>query len=101
MNSVMNIYRSASSYVAKQLMKGLSIEDKVEMVKLMREDLDEQPSIVRLYYIDDKGVKKPYKSLYSYEDDDVWADLPHFRSDFQEEDSNTDVCGNGTHQETG
>ena len=97
----MNIYRSASSYVAKQLMKGLSIEDKVEMVKLMREDLDEQPSIVRLYYIDDKGVKKPYKSLYSYEDDDVWADLPHFRSDFQEEDSNTDVCGNGTHQETG
>ena len=83
MNSVMNIYRSASSYVAKQLMKGLSIEDKLKMVKLMRNDLDEQPSIVRLYYIDAKGVKKPYKSLYSYDDDDVWANLPYFRSDLK------------------
>ena len=81
MNSVINIYRSASSYVAKQLMKGSSIEDKVEMVKLMQEDLDEQPSTILLFCIDKKGVKKPYDSRYSYEQWDMWAASPHLKSD--------------------
>ena len=81
MNSVINIYRSASSYVAKQLMKGSSIEDKVEMVKLMQEDLDEQPSTILLFCIDKKGVKKPCDSRYSCEEWNMWADFPHFKSD--------------------
>ena len=83
MNSVINIYCSASSCVAKQLMKGSSIEDKVEMVKLMQEDLDQQPSAILLFCVDKKGVKKPYDSRYSYEEWDMWAVSPHFKSDLR------------------
>ena len=97
MNSVINIYRSASSYVAKQLMKGSSIEDKVEMVKLMQEDLDEQPSTILLFRIDKKGVKKPYDSRYSYEEWDMWAEFPHFKSDLSL--IQADVCVAMEHME--
>ena len=93
MDSAWKMYRSATSYIATQLFKSLSIvdkleliksasiEDKLEIVTVMIEDLDKQQSEVKLFSVDAKGAKKPYNNHASQTEWDNWASFPHSKSD--------------------
>ena len=48
------IFRTATFYTTKRLLKNSSIEDKLTMLALLKEELDSKPSEVTLFSIDKK-----------------------------------------------
>ena len=79
------IFRTATFYTTKQLLKNSSIEDKLTMLALLKEELDSKPSEVTLFSIDKKGSKKPYDNFDAYEQWESWSfsNFPHFKSDLK------------------
>ena len=61
------IFRTATFYTTKQLLKNSSIEDKLTMLALLREELDSKPSEVTLFSTDKKGSEKPHNNFDAHE----------------------------------
>ena len=63
---------SASYCTANQLLTRSSVEDKLNMMAIIKKDLDEQPSQVVLWTVREEGTKQPYDIHDSYREYSSW-----------------------------
>ena len=74
---------SASYCTANQLLTCSSVEDKLNMMALIKKDLDEQPSQVVLWSVREEGTKQPYDIHDSYGTYSSWDGYARHSNDLK------------------
>ena len=74
---------SASYCTANQLLTGSSVEDKLNMMAIIKKDLDEQPSQVVLWTVGEEGTKQPYDIHDSYGEYSSWEGYARHSNDLK------------------